>query len=182
MTTDEIKQLVISYAQSYGINPSIALAQMARESANFRQDVVFGPFVGAAGERGISQFTPATWQRFGYGPHTNAYNPDYALEAWGKYMIYLLGLFNWDYSKALTGYNGGEGHLTNPGRYGGPSQAALNYAAAILANAQQYSVPTVEPTPDLFAPVDQQSQSSGDGIPLVWLALGGLVLIVLVAR
>src|SRR6266545_7127005 len=176
MTTDELKQLVISYAQGYGIDPAIALAQMARESG-WRQDVIFGPFVGAAGERGISQFTPATWASFGSGPHTNAYDPDQAMTAWGKYMAYLSGLFGGDISKMLTAYNGGPAHLTNPGRYGPPSQAALRYASEIMANAQQYSVPPVEPAPDQFMPVDQTGAEE-EGIPLLWLALGGLVLIV----
>src|SRR5262245_63255697 len=113
-TKDELQQLVVDYAQGLGFDPRVALEQIKRESANFRPDVVYGPFVGAAGERGLTQFTPGTWNRFGSGPHTNAYDPDQALTAWGKYMTYLLNLFGGDYSKALTGYNGGEGHLLDP--------------------------------------------------------------------
>lgn len=135
MTTDELKQLVVSKASQYGINPGIALAQISRESANFRTDVVFGPFVGGSGERGMSQFTPATWARFGSGPHTNAYDPVLSMDAWGNYMVYLMGLFSGDYLKALTGYNGGEGHITNPERYGPPSARAQAYAREIYGQA-----------------------------------------------
>lgn len=135
MTTDELKQLVVNKANQYGINPNIALVQIARESANFRPDVVFGPFVGGAGERGMSQFTPGTWARYGSGPHTNAYDPVKALDAWGKYMVDLIGLFGGDYVKALMGYNGGEGHITNPERYGPPSARAQAYAREIYAQA-----------------------------------------------
>lgn len=157
MTTDELKQLVINKANQYGINPGIALAQISRESAGFRPDVVFGPFVGGAGERGMSQFTPATWARFGSGPHTNAYDPVKAMDAWGNYMVYLMGLFGGDYLKALMGYNGGEGHISDPGRYGPPSAAAQAYAREIYAQAgfNENSVVnldpvTVVPMPDLL--------------------------------
>jgi len=167
MTTEEIKQLVIAKANQYGMNPGIALAQMERESG-WRQDVIFGPFVGAAGERGISQFTPGTWARFGSGPHTNAYDPNLAMDAWGNYMVYLLGLFNGDYLKALTGYNGGEGHLTDPGRYGPPSAAARAYAQAIYSQAGF--------TADSVVNLDQVTVSPG-GFP-VWLAIGAVGLLV----
>lgn len=135
LTTEQLKQLVFNKANQYGVNPSIALAQISQESGNFRPDVVYGPFVGAAGEKGLSQFTPGTWARFGSGPHNNAYDPVMALDAWGNYMVYLLGLFSGDYVRALIGYNGGEGHLTNPERYGPPSQAAQSYGREIYAQA-----------------------------------------------
>jgi soluble lytic murein transglycosylase-like protein len=134
-TREQLIALVRNYAQRYGIRPDVAVAQIHRESADYLSDVVNGPFIGGAGERGLTQFTPGTWARFGSGPHTNAYIPEYALEAWGKYMTYLLNLFDGDYSKALTGYNGGEGHLTNPAQYGAPSAAALRYASEVLAAA-----------------------------------------------
>lgn len=130
-TREQLTALVADYARSYGIDPGIALAQLKRESANFRADVVYGPFVGGAGERGLSQFTPGTWARFGQGPHTNAYNPDLALTAWGKYMSWLLARYSYDYAKALAGYNGGEGHVDR----GTVSSAAKRYATEIMAAA-----------------------------------------------
>jgi len=127
MTPDEIKALVIQKANQYGINPNIALAQIDRES-HFNPNAV-----GSSGERGLAQFMPATWARFSSAPFDQAFDPETNLNAWGAYMTYLLGLFGGDYQYSLIGYNGGEGHLLDPGKYGGPSQAAQNYAQQILA-------------------------------------------------
>lgn len=138
-TREQLTALVSDYARSYGIDPGIALAQLKRESANFRADVVYGPFVGGAGERGLSQFTPGTWARFGQGPHTNAYNPDLALTAWGKYMSWLLARYSSDYAKALAGYNGGEGHVDR----GTASSAARRYAAEIMMSAGSQSAGSI---------------------------------------
>jgi soluble lytic murein transglycosylase-like protein len=115
----------------------------------------------------MSQFTPDTWARFGSGPHTNAYDPDQAMTAWGKYMTYLLNLFNWDYSKALTGYNGGEGHVLDPARYKPPSAAALRYAREILAEAGQEPQNNTQDT-------QEENQTN-------WLLIGTVVAIALVA-
>jgi len=164
MTIDQVKQLVLQKAAQYGIDPGVAYAQMERESG-WRQDVIFGPYVGGAGERGISQFTPETWATYGSGPHTNAYDPNLALDAWGGYMTYLLGLFGGDYQKALTGYNGGPGHLTNPSRYGGPSAAALEYGSTLAAYRGSGA--------DSGSRPDFLSIAQGGEFP--WLAFGAVV-------
>lgn len=170
-TREQLIALVQDYAQRFGIRPDVAVAQIRRESWDFRPDVVYGPYVAGAGERGLTQFIPDTWARFGSGPHTNAYIPEQALEAWGKYMTYLLNLFDWDYSKALTGYNGGEGHLTNPSRYGPPSAAALRYASEVLAAAGSE-------TPDSGG---SSGAGAGDGDQVNWLAIGAVAVIALIA-
>jgi soluble lytic murein transglycosylase-like protein len=165
MTTEEIKQLVVSKANQYGINPNIALAQISRESG-------FNPrAVGGSGERGLGQFMKATWDRFGSGSFDNAFDPVLNLDAWGNYMVYLMGLFGGDYLKALTGYNGGEGHLTNPERYGPPSAAAQAYAQAIYSQAGFTSQSVIN--------LDQ-IEVSPSGFP-IWLLIGGLGLILWVA-
>lgn len=165
MTTEEIQNLVIAKANQYGINPGIAFAQIQRESG-------FNPrAVGASGERGLGQFMKATWDRFGSGSFDNAFDPVANLDAWGNYMVYLMGLFGGNYLKALTGYNGGEGHLTNPERYGPPSARAQAYAQAIYSQAGFTESSVVN--------LDQIEVSSG-GVP-VWLLIGGLALIVWVA-
>jgi soluble lytic murein transglycosylase-like protein len=130
MTKDQIKQLVIDYAYGYGIEPAVAVEQIQRES-NFNPNAI-----GSSGERGLAQFMPGTWERFSDRPFDDAFDIDWNLTAWGNYMQYLLNLLNWDYSKALTGYNGGEGHILNPDRYGAPSSAAQRYAREILTKAQ----------------------------------------------
>lgn len=127
---DQLIELVQQYAGMFGIDPGVAVAQHRRESG-FRNDVVYGPFVGSAGEKGMSQFTPGTWATWGQGDHNNAYVPENSLNAWGKYMTYLLRKFNGDYERALQGYNGGEGNVDR----GTVSKAARQYASAILSEA-----------------------------------------------
>lgn len=162
MTTEEIKQLVVSKANQYGINPGIAFAQIQRESG-------FNPrAVGSSGERGLGQFMPGTWARFGSGSFDNAFDPVMNLDAWGNYMIYLMALFNGDYLKALTGYNGGEGHLTDPGKYGPPSVAAKAYAQAIYNQAGF--------TADSVVNLDQIDVAPG-GFP-TWLIIGAAGLLI----
>jgi soluble lytic murein transglycosylase-like protein len=162
MTTDEIKQLVVSKANQYGINPGIAFAQIQRESG-------FNPrAVGGSGERGLGQFMKGTWDRFGQGSFDNAFDPVTNLDAWGNYMVYLMGLFSGDYLKALTGYNGGEGHLTDPGRFGAPSAGARAYAQAIYSQAGF--------TENSVVNLDQIGVSPGD-FPM-WLLIGGIGVLV----
>jgi hypothetical protein len=152
----------------------VAVAQHRRESANFRSDVVYGPFIGGAGERGMSQFTPGTWARFGSGHHTTAYDPDASLAAWAAYTGYLMRLFNGDYTKVLQGYNGGEGHVQR----GTVSSAAQRYAREILAEAGQMpSTPTPTPTPDDTAP----SPTGGGPNWTLIIAVGAIAVIALVA-
>jgi len=164
MNTEEIKQLVINKANGAGINPNIALAQIERESG-------FNPnAVGGLGERGLGQFTAATWQQYGSGSFDNAFDPDANLTAWGHYMADLMAEFL-DYEKALQAYNGGPGHLRNPGKYGPPSAAARAYAQAIVSRAgfgpgSIVNLDSIEVAPP------------AGGIPLwVWLAAGTVLLI-----
>lgn len=141
-TKQQLADLVVDYANRFGIDPNVALVQIKRESANFRTDVVYGPFVANAGERGMSQFTPGTWATWGNGPHTNAYVPENAMEAWGRFMTWLLNRYGWNYTKALQGYNGGPGNVDR----GTVSAAAQRYASEILAQAG--AAPTPIPLPE----------------------------------
>ncbi len=130
-TRDQMIDRIRQTANSIGFPPNVAVAQLARESANFRNDVVYGPFVGGAGERGIAQFTPGTWQRFGVGMHTEAYDPDNSLAAWAAYTNYLMRLFSGDLTKTLQGYNGGEGNVQRST----VSAMARRYASEVLQQA-----------------------------------------------
>ncbi len=136
MTKDEIINFVKTMAQACGVDPTVAYYQLKRESIDFRSDVVFGPTTGGAGERGVAQFMKGTWARFGSGSFDNAFDLASSMAAYCAYMSYLLGLFGGDYSKALTGYNGGEGHLTDPKKHGPPSAAALRYASEVMAQVE----------------------------------------------
>jgi soluble lytic murein transglycosylase-like protein len=164
MTVDEIKGKVIDYANGYRIFPEIALAQIARESS-------YNPnAVGGDGERGLGQIMPGTWDRFAPAGITfdQAFDVDYNLSTWGAYMDWLLNRYGGDYSKALQAYNGGEGHVDN----GTTSQAAQNYAAAILAASQSLNVP------DDFA----ANQPQADNTWLIWAVSIGLVALLFAFR
>lgn len=130
---DQLISMIQDAAWGIDFPPEIAVVQLARESANFRDDVVYGPFVGGSGERGLAQFIPGTWARFGSG---DPYNPDDSLAAWQYYIGYLRGLFGEDYTKILQAYNGGEGNVQR----GTVSAAAQRYAAEILQKASAGSI------------------------------------------
>jgi len=86
--------------------------------------------------------------------------------------------------------------LLNAGDYAGaanrlgehPVTSGGQYSAGLAQRRQEekafFLSEGINGGADVYAQVDQTvlSDSEGDGIPLVWLALGGLVLIVLVAR
>jgi len=158
---------VIDYAYGCQINPNLALAQINRESG-------FNPgAVGSSGERGLAQFMPGTWQRFapqGIG-FDQAFDVDYNLSAWCSYMAYLSGLFSGDMRKVLIAYNGGEGHLLDPGRYGAPSSAAIGYADSILAASGDWPSGDASTSTDGGAPPPPQSDSSTTTLILIGLGL-----------
>lgn len=139
---DRIRQA----ARSIGFPEAVAIAQLARESANFRDDVVYGPFVGGSGERGLAQFIPGTWARFGQGMHQTAYDPDASLAAWAAYTSYLIRLFNGDLTKVLQGYNGGEGNVQRST----VSAMARRYASEVLTAAGHVSTEGIGGNDDAF--------------------------------
>jgi soluble lytic murein transglycosylase-like protein len=105
MTTNRQKYepLVRAAARRFGIDADIAVAQINQESR-------FNPNAKSpAGAQGLAQFMPGTWPTYGNG---SPFNPDAALEAWGKYMTKLLRQFNGRYDLALAGYNWGENRQT----------------------------------------------------------------------
>ena len=139
---DRIRQA----ARSIGFPEAVATVQLARESDNFRDDVVYGNYVGRDGERGLAQFIPGTWARFGQGMHQTAYDPDASLAAWAAYTSYLMRLFNGDLTKVLQGYNGGEGNVTR----NTVSAMARRYASEVLAAAGHVSTEGIGGNDDAF--------------------------------
>lgn len=157
---DRIRQT----ARSIGFPEQVAIVQLARESANFRDNVVYGNFVGGSGERGLAQFIPGTWARFGAGMHQNAYDPDASLAAWAAYTSYLMRMFDGDLQRVLQAYNGGEGNVQR----GTVSRAARNYAAEILSQSGSMRTSTETGESGLFGMVPE------------WLWIGGVILLVAV--
>ncbi len=124
-TKSQLVEMTRAAARRYGIREDIAVAQIQAESS-FNPNARSG-----ANAQGIAQFIPGTWARFGTG---SPYDPVAALEAWGKYMSFLLRRFNGNYSFALAGYNAGEGNVD---KYKGvpPFAETRNYVKKILGNA-----------------------------------------------
>src|SRR5262245_17936635 len=122
-TKDQIMQIVREAAARYGIDESIALRQIKQESG-------FNPTIGSnKGALGVAQFTAPTAARFGLTDRTD---PVASMDAWGKYMTYLLNRFDGDYSLALAGYNAGEGAVEKYGRKIPPYKETQNYVKAIM--------------------------------------------------
>lgn len=102
-----IQAQIFAYADKYGIDRGVALAQMRQESGCNPNAV------SPQGAQGIAQFIPGTWSAYGSG---SPFDIGSALDAWGAYMSHLLSTFGGDYRLALAGYHSGEG----------AAQAALN--------------------------------------------------------
>ena len=102
-TRAQLIDLVQRTALQYGIDPGIAVAQIQAES-NFNPNARSG-----AGAQGIAQFMPGTWATWGSG---SPFDPDAAMQAWGRYFSHILRMYGWDYGYALAGYNWGENRRT----------------------------------------------------------------------
>lgn len=165
MTIEEIQNLVIDSAQACGLDPVIAFYQIQRESG-------FDPnAMGAAGELGIAQFLKSTWGDYGEGPHENARDPHKAMNAYCRYMSYLLGLFGNDYEKALQGYNGGERNVQK----GTVSARARTYAKEILTQtgAHARNIGIIEVSPGGFEQTPDWLKWAAIGLVglLIWTAI-----------
>lgn len=104
----------------FGVDPNVLLLQVGQESSFNRTAV------SPKGARGFSQFMPATAKRFG----VNVNSVQDSIRGQAQYMAELLSMFGGDYSKALAGYNAGEGAVM---RYGGipPFRETKHYVAKI---------------------------------------------------
>lgn len=171
MSKDEIKNLVRQYARIYQIDEEIALKQIGAESA-------FNPTaVSPAGAKGVAQFMPATARRFGL---VDPFNVVQSLDAWGKYMSWLLARYKGDYRKALAGYNAGEGAVD---KYKGvpPYKETQNYVAKILGSSSPVrgAAPAAPAAPPAVipAPLDESDTSAGSAVVVVLLTVLGAYLL-----
>lgn len=175
MDTSDVIALITQYANTCGIDPSVAIAQAQRESQ--LNPNAYNPNDPGGGAIGLMQFTSSAWAQYGAGDFSNAYDIYANLNAWCAYMSSLLSQFGGDYTKALQAYNGGPGNVIK----GTVSLAAQQYASKILANAQNVSVPNVGTL--AASSGDYSYDNSGDsiisGVP-DWLLVGGVALAVIV--
>lgn len=122
---EQIRARIFHYADLYGIDRNIAIWQIWQESK-------FNPRANSGKAQGIAQFTPGTAARFGL---KNVWDVDQSLNAWGKYMSFLLNMFGGRYELALAGYNAGE-NRDSLKRGEIPNIAETrNYVSKILTNA-----------------------------------------------
>jgi len=115
----------------YGIDWRLLFAQCWKES-NFVLNAR-----GAAGEKGMAQFMPATWRRFGVGSPDNPRN---AVEAQARYLAhianYLAARGIRDPRMMIAGYNCGEGCAAAAGRFEGLSPEVQLYVADVWRRYQ----------------------------------------------
>lgn len=125
-------------AANSGVKPNILLAQIDQESGGNPNAINKGDIrVTGSPSVGIAQFQPRTAQRYGIDPT----KPDQAIQGQAKYMADLLKMFNGDYTKALAGYNWGEGNVQSAvAKFGGEwfnhaPGTTQNYVKSILSKA-----------------------------------------------
>lgn len=175
-TRAQLIDLVARTAAQFGIDQSIALAQIQAES-NFNPNAR-----SPVGAQGIAQFMPGTWARFGSG---SPFDPEAAMQAWGRYMAYILGLYGWNYGYALAGYNWGENRSTlKQGYAAGKDVLSLNlpaetrnYVTKILGSQAAAIIPTN--ASDASQPFDDGAPADNSGLFLP-IVIGAVLLFFLV--
>lgn len=125
-TPDEVAlaQLIRDQAQRHRIDPLLVKAVILAESAG-RRDAT-----SPKGALGLMQLMPATARRFGV---TDPYDPAQNVAGGTRYLRWLLDRFDGDATRALAGYNAGEGAVD---RHGGvpPYRETRNYVRVVQSN------------------------------------------------
>jgi len=121
-------------AEEYDVPVGILIEQARAESS-------FNPHaVGNGGKaRGLGQFWEATWGDHGEGPWDNAFIPEYATAAMGRYLSWLRAtLHHSSWTLALIAYNWGIGNVLRWLRQGQPipPSRSMDYARRILERAE----------------------------------------------
>lgn len=93
--------LVTPMSVKYGVSPNVLLAQIQQESGGNPNAV------SPKGAMGLTQFMPATAAQYGVDPK----DAGSSIQGQAHYMSDLLKMFNGDYTKALAGYNAGQGNV-----------------------------------------------------------------------
>ena len=144
-----IQQQIIDTANSYGVDPNLALA-VAQKESGFNQAAM-----GSSGEIGVFQLMPATAQSLGVNPYDLSGNIDGGIGL----LSTLLSKYNGNTSLALAAYNAGEPKVDA----GNIPTSTQTYVQDILGSIG--STDTVS------------ASSSGSDSWILW-ALGGVVALV----
>jgi hypothetical protein len=94
----------ISKCRGIGLDPLIAVRQLYTESIGFNPEVLNCRIKSPAGAMGIAQFMPRTWPTYGKGSPCNV---DDALDAYIKFMDYLIKRYQGRIDLAVASYNSG---------------------------------------------------------------------------
>jgi len=94
----------VSKCQGIGLDPLIAIRQLYTESVGFSPDVLNCKRKSPAGAMGIAQFMPGTWPSYGKGSPCNV---DDSLDAYIRFMDYLLKRYQGRVDLAVASYNSG---------------------------------------------------------------------------
>ena len=114
-------------SEKYSVPYDVLVRQGAQESGFWNPDVVSGKVKSSAGAIGISQFMPATAKGYGIDP----FDVEQSIDAQGKYMASNMRLFKGDVSKAVAGYNWGEGNVQRKGMDRLPKETS-HYVATVM--------------------------------------------------
>jgi len=94
----------VSKCRGIGLDPLIAIRQLYTESIGFMPSVLNCKRKSPKGAMGIAQFMPGTWPSYGNGSPCNVND---ALDAYIKFMDYLLNRFRGRMDLAVASYNSG---------------------------------------------------------------------------
>ena len=94
----------VSKCRGIGLDPLIAIRQLYTESVGFSPDVLNCKRKSPAGAMGIAQFMPGTWPSYGKGSPCIV---DDALDAYIRFMDYLLKRYQGRVDLAVASYNSG---------------------------------------------------------------------------
>lgn len=142
---------IMLYANRYGIDHNLIKSVIAVESCY--NVSALSP----KSAQGLMQLIPATAERFGINdPSDSAQN----IRGGARYLAWLIARFKGDVSKALAGYNAGEGAVD---KYDGipPYRETQNYVVNVLGLYQRLSN---KATPTVMASATQALQQDLEGI------------------
>lgn len=145
------EQLVMRASTALGIPMQIIAEQITQESG------WNGSAVGSVGELGLFQFRKETWAQYGSGDFaTGAKDPTTAINAYIKYMKYLLQLEHGDIQLALAAYNAGPGKIQDGMRYAQTILSNANLPGVKYANSDNSGVSLANSTMQQYIPTSAQ--------------------------
>jgi soluble lytic murein transglycosylase-like protein len=147
---EEIEQIAETVAAQQGVEAPLVHSVIRAES-NFNPGAV-----SPRGAQGVMQLIPSTAKRFGVD---DAFDARQNIEGGVKYLKFLLGYFQGDYTKTIAAYNAGEKAVD---KYQGvpPYAETRNYVWQVAKNlkAAREKQPAKTAGTDFMAPVSTETE------------------------